>query len=402
MASLHKDPRGRSPFWYCSYKTPDGVWHLRSTKSADRKQAEEICRTMAQAAALGRTRKLTPEAARDVIARAVADVFLASNDEVLPSTTIRSWCDQWLESKKIEATPSTVARYTGILQRFYAFLDRKVDRDIATLTAANIGAFRDRLAKELSRASANVAIKCLRACLSAATKQGLLTNNPAALVDKLKMRGASARRPFTVTELQRVLKIAGDSEWRGMILAGIYTGARLGDIARLTWRNVNLESTEVTFTAGKTGKRMVLPMARPLADFFEDSTSADDPDAFVFPNAAEAAKRTGTLSNQFYSLLVEAGLAEARSKKNTGKGRNAARPVGELSFHSLRHTAVTFLKAAGVSDALAQAIAGHESAAVSRIYTHLDTETLRGAIDKLPDVTKSSLPGKSAASRREP
>lgn len=147
---------------------------------------------------------------------------------------------------------------------------------------------------------------------------------------------------------------------------------------------------------------MVLPMARPLADFFEDSTSADDPDAFVFPNAAEAAKRTGTLSNQFYSLLVEAGLAEARSKKNTGKGRNAARPVGELSFHSLRHTAVTFLKAAGVSDALAQAIAGHESAAVSRIYTHLDTETLRGAIDKLPDVTKSSLPGKSAASRREP
>jgi site-specific recombinase XerD len=50
---------------------------------------------------------------------------------------------------------------------------------------------------------------------------------------------------------------------------------------------------------------------------------------------------------------------------------------------------VTFLKAAGVSDAVAQAIAGHSSSAVSKIYTHLDTDTLRGAVDKLPDVTSS-------------
>jgi integrase len=248
-----------------------------------------------------------------------------------------------------------------------------------------------------------VAVKCLRACLGAATKQGLLTSNPAALVDKLKMRGESARRAFTVAEVQRILGAAGDSEWRGMILAGIYTGARLGDIARLTWRNVNLESAEVTFTATKTGKRMVLPMARPLADYFERLPSSDDLDAFVFKKAAEAAKRVGTLSNWFYDLMVNAGLAKARQKRRPldkdgkkieGKGRNAARPVGELSFHSLRHSAVTFLKAAGVSDALAQAIAGHESAAVSRIYTHLDTETLRSAVDKLPDVTKTALADK--------
>jgi hypothetical protein len=32
---------------------------------------------------------------------------------------------------------------------------------------------------------------------------------------------------------------------------------------------------------------------------------------------------------------------------------------------------VTLLKAAGVSDSVAQAIAGHTSAVISRIYTHL-------------------------------
>jgi len=38
------------------------------------------------------------------------------------------------------------------------------------------------------------------------------------------------------------------------------------------------------------------------------------------------------------------------------------------------------------SDVVAREI-GHETAAVSRVYSHIDTATLRAAIDKLPDVT---------------
>ena len=45
------------------------------------------------------------------------------------------------------------------------------------------------------------------------------------------------------------------------------------------------------------------------------------------------------------------------------------------------------LKAAGVSDVLAREIVGHESAAVSRQYTHLTTHDLRKAMQRLPDVT---------------
>jgi hypothetical protein len=49
--------------------------------------------------------------------------------------------------------------------------------------------------------------------------------------------------------------------------------------------------------------------------------------------------------------------------------------------------ATTLLKASGVSDAVAREIIGHESAAVSRTYSHIDVATLRAAIDKLPDLT---------------
>jgi len=45
------------------------------------------------------------------------------------------------------------------------------------------------------------------------------------------------------------------------------------------------------------------------------------------------------------------------------------------------------LKASDVSDALAREIIGHESSAVSRQYTHLTTDDLRNAMQRLPDVT---------------
>jgi len=54
-----------------------------------------------------------------------------------------------------------------------------------------------------------------------------------------------------------------------------------------------------------------------------------------------------------------------REHKSTGKGRDQAREASKISFHSLRHSAVTILKAAGVSDFIAREIIGHESAAVS-------------------------------------
>ena len=54
------------------------------------------------------------------------------------------------------------------------------------------------------------------------------------------------------------------------------------------------------------------------------------------------------LSNQFREILVDAGLVEPlpRGHKSTGKGRDQAREASEISFHSLRHSAVTMLKAA--------------------------------------------------------
>lgn len=390
MPSIHRQP-GR-PFWFCAYTVFDPAQNtkrrvFKSTKTRDKKQALEVCRAWHKAALLGRNGKLSADAAREVISRGVADVYAAANVESLDSATIRLWCERWLEGKAIEAEESTHVRYSRIVERFLESLGAKAARDLSTLQATDVTKFRDREAKALSRATANLSLKVLRVCFGEAVRQGLLAVNPAVRVAVLKTHDKSTRRAFTVSEIKRILAACGDdAEWRGLVLFGLYLGQRLGDLAKLTWRAVNLESGEIAFTTRKTGRRMSLPLVQPLADYLSSLSVTDDPSAYIFPRAASAT-RTGTLSNQFREILVSAGLVEPRSHQSTGKGRSQARETSEISFHSLRHSAVTMLKAAGVSDVMAREIVGHESAAVSRQYTHLSADDLRGAVQRMPDVT---------------
>lgn len=387
MASLHRQPG--KPNWFCAYSV-DGARRFRSTQTSDKKQAWQICNTWAKASALGR--KLTPERAREVIAAGVADVLMATG-QTLPSATIQDWFKRWLEFKEVESESRTHERYEVSVRRFLNYLGNKADRDLTSLTTDELIRFRDHTAKTLSPTSCNMDLKVLRACLGSAVRQDLLQKNVAKNVAALKQRGEHKRRAFTLAEIQKVLAACDErgGEWRGLILTAIYTGQRLGDIARLTWQQVDMDKRQISFVTEKTGKRLCLFMAKPLTDLFETLPSVDDAKEFVFPRAASAAeKRIGTISNQFYDeILTPAGLVPARSKKGAvdGKGRSARRTQSEITFHSFRHTLTTWLKSAGASNALAQMIIGHDSEVVSRGYTHLSAEDTKDSISKLPDVT---------------
>jgi integrase len=174
-------------------------------------------------------------------------------------------------------------------------------------------------------------------------------------------------------------------------LCGLYHGLRLGDVASLRWPNAVLEARELRFKTEKTGREMVIPIAEPFYRYLLE-IAGDDPQGALFPRAFALRQRkipTSALSNQFYRIMTEAGVVEKRTnkKQKTKFGRNGRRQSGGLGFHCLRHTATTLLKRAGASDVIAREIIGHETAAISRTYSHIDTATLRSAIDKMPDLT---------------
>ena len=139
---------------------------------------------------------------------------------------------------------------------------------------------------------------------------------------------------------------------------------------------------------------MLVPIAAPLLDYLLKVPATDDPKEFVFPRAAARLVRCreehgGGLSNQFHDILASAGLVQRRShqKATDGSGRAGRRRSSEISFHSLRHTATSLLKNAGVPQSVVMDIIGHESRAVSQIYTHVGETEKRQAVAALPSLS---------------
>ena len=69
-----------------------------------------------------------------------------------------------------------------------------------------------------------------------------------------------------------------------------------------------------------------------------------------------------------------------------GIGRAAKRAPSQLNFHSLRHTAVSLLKDAGIPQAVVQELVGHDSEQMSALYTHVGPEALERAAAALPEI----------------
>ena len=385
MASLRK--KDRSPFWFACFTLPDGRRTQRSTGTTDKRQAQRIGNEFEDAAHQGTQGRFIESRAR----KTIADIYALANTDTLPGSTVSNFMDSWLKRKELEAGEKTHARYSTVAAQFTGHLGAKAGRDIANVTAADITKFRDALAKRVTVGTVNVSMKILRSAFAQARRDGMIDVNEAERVTLLKRKDRFERRPFSMPELKRILEVAKD-EWRGMILFGLYTGQRLSDLANLTWQNVDLQRAELRLVTGKTGRRQIIPLAEPLLNYIAELPAGDKPDAPLFPKihaTAQRHKHAGNLSNEFFGILVAAGLAQKKSHHadpDKKKGRSAKREQNEISFHSLRHTATSLLKSAGVSDAVAMEFIGHDSKSVSRQYTHIPTELLKQAAAKLPDI----------------
>jgi integrase len=283
----------------------------------------------------------------------------------LSSSSTNCFFTNWLSRRKNEVSPSTHLRYGAIVRDFLAFLGPRGEGDLSSVSPSDIRQFRDYQANRMSAVSANLSVKVLRIAFKNAIRERLIPEDPAAkeFIDPIKRRNENhRRRAFIVTELQRLLAAAQDTEWKGLILAGLYLGQRLGDIARLRWTHIDLEHAEVSIFTEKTGRAQIIPIAAPLLRFITDELPVhDDPNAPLFPRAHENVQRlirVGSLSRQFHELLVRAGLVapEERHAKVEGSKR---RIVHALSFHSLRHTMTSMLKNAGVNSAIVMDVVGH-------------------------------------------
>jgi integrase len=381
VASIAKSPKSR--YWIAAFRDASGKQIRRSTRETDRKRALAVALAFERAA----KSKGSPQRVRQVLSEFLRDHF--SGDQALPQATLAACCQQWLAARKAETSPGTHRHYEVAVKKFLGFLGPHADRSIEEVTRTQISAFRDAELIRTAVATANTNLKIIRRIFRSARMDGLLFQDPTEGVKTIKNRASLKRRPFTITELRAVLDVAGP-EWQSLIKFGLYTGQRLGDLAALTWTQIDLQREELRIVARKTGKSLLIPIATPLHQHILSLPAADNPRSPVHPKAFETVHaqngRVGTLSNHFAELLANAGLREPQPHHSKGIGRSAKRSGSELSFHSLRHTAVSLLKDAGIPDAVVMALVGHQSAAISHRYTHVGIDALQKAADSLPNL----------------
>ena len=351
MASLRRLPNSSN--WIACFIGCDGKRYQRSTgikidvTMTSRRQAQRIAEEYEDVA---RKKKTVRQ-----VQRVLTDLYEEIAGNELPDSTASAFAAKWLDEKAPEVRPHTLVFYRIKVDSFITLLGAKANGPLREIGTEDIRKWRDGEAKRLSASTANHGLNIIRMLFGAARKQNLLADDPSDGLSIIRRPTGVARRPFSRTELESILKVA-TPEWRSLILFGLYTGQRLGDLATLTWDKIDLDHLEIRLTTKKTARNQKIPINAHLLKHVRSLAKPDKLATPVHPNADSIFKaqgRSGMLSRQFYELMAKAGLVEKKlhrkkessnTSKKLVKGRSIPRDVSKISFHSLRHTTTSLLK----------------------------------------------------------
>ncbi len=174
------------------------------------------------------------------------------------------------------------------------------------------------------------------------------------------------------------VRVPQEPMWRVLL----ETGARWGELTRTRWGDLDVERRTVLLRAEntKSKKQRVLPLGVVLTETLGGlrsvheralSRSVGDSDpVFRTPEGARWPSPTTNSMRLFDRILQRAGIA-----KIDDEGRR-------LDIHALRHTFGSRLARNGVGLVHVQRLMGHSDPKLTaQVYTHLDVEDLRKAIE---------------------
>ena len=223
MASIWKHPQ--SKYFTACFRDHNGRQRRISTKETKRKNAQKLADEYERASRTKRTLKQ---------AQAVLDrLHEELSGEKVVRISFRQYLNDWLKAKEAETARTTMTFYRGSLNKFVQFLGNRSDEPIREITKQDVVVFRNSLIKQVPAKTANHDLKALKMMFKSARRDSVITEDPTEFVEAVRReRVSKIKRPFTLPELRSILDLASD-EWRSMVLFGLYSGQRLGDIATL-------------------------------------------------------------------------------------------------------------------------------------------------------------------------
>ena len=359
MGNLQREKSGR---WTMRVGI-GGKRYCRSTRTKDRDQAERYLQRFLAPFGLGERRL------------PLADVWL-----------------EYLKSpNRNDLSPVTLHGKQGVWMHFARWMEHSYlpVKDLAGVTADMIAEYLACLRVDVCASTYNSRLCILREIFHTLADKAGLEVDPWEGV-RLRPDDSHSRRELTMDELRRLLDAARKygPEWHKLMLVGIYTGLRLGDCCNLNWASVNIPQGVIQLMPEKTKrhhKRIVtIPIHQALGQALLGQSTAHQALSTnftgpVLPMIAEMYGRARwQVSHELTRIFKAANIVTSVRLA----GRRKMTP--EATFHSLRHTFVSFAANAGVPLHVVQSIVGHESTAMTRHYYHENIEALRSAVAAIP------------------
>jgi integrase len=215
---------------------------------------------------------------------------------------------------------------------------------------------------EKHRTAANRLLASVRACLQAAWRLDKIPSNSAMKVRPFR-ENPPRQRTLSDEELQRVLKALAewpDAHERAAFTLLIETGARLSEVLRARWADVDLEAAEWRIPSPKAGHPQLVPLAASTAAMLRRLPRLG---ALVIPGRSHADKPRYDLKRAWDAI------------------REAAK-VPDVHVHDLRRTfGLAVARAAGLH--VASKMLRHSDIRITEaVYAPLGIEELRKAAEE--------------------
>ncbi len=222
--------------------------------------------------------------------------------------------------------------------------------ELQDITPLEIEKYRARRLDEgVSKSTVNREITILKKMFNLAIDWNYAQQNPVLKVKLYSEKDTMKERILTDEEENKLLCECPDF-LKPIIITGLHTGMRRGEILNLEWARVDLAKRTILVKHTKGGKDRLLPINETLFSALSSLTSHDGNGPWVFPNPATGKPYT-EIKKSYKEACRRAGI--------TG-----------LRFHDLRHTFASRLVIAGADIITLRDLLGHFSVRMTQRYTH--------------------------------
>lgn len=291
--------------------------------------------------------------------------LIVYNQKQINNISVLDWSIKDIKLNQSKLSASSLRSIQTAFRHLINFF--RADTQLNDITKEQVVEFRSYL---FSKVSNLVYWRTYRASLNRAVEYGYLTTNHFNTVKPPKKQKTKPKN-MSRKELEKTFPYLNNAI-KDLVLFTYLTGLRLAEVVYLQFSDVDLINMTTTIGSEnfrtKTRNYRTIPLSVEAIEILRKRLpkilSVNNRN-YVFTKSDKKPFTKDHVSKIFKRAIRKAGLSE------------------HLTFHSLRHSAISNLMKSGAAPSVVQKIAGHNNLSTTLIYTHIDLEDMRKAINKL-------------------